>query len=129
MTKSTCVSCLISLLFSLALELAPPIFLPVTVNKGQTLQLRCLDQNPSLIGRIEIRNPGDMMVATLLYSVPNVTRSFAGTYSCVAISRLNASVTITVTTTVTVQCEWVTIQLLFNLDHSLQPTQSMVVYR
>ena len=43
------------------------------------------------------------MVGTTSYNVPNATREFAGTYSCVAISQIDSSDTATTTAEVIIQ--------------------------
>ena len=85
--------------------LVAPIFNPTTVNEFTPLSISCVNAMPNIVGRVQILNFDGEMVGTLSYRIPNATREFAGTYSCIAISRINASDTATTTAEVTIQCK------------------------
>ena len=94
----------ISTMSSLA-ALVAPTFNPVTVNEFTRLVIRCDNAVPNNVGRIQIFNPDGEMVGSLYYTVANVTREFAGTYSCVATSRIDPNITATTTTEIIVRCK------------------------
>ena len=85
--------------------LVAPLFDPTAVNEFTPLVIRCFNVVPNNVGRIQIFNPDGEMVGILSYSVPNATREFAGTYSCVATSQINANITATTTAEVTIRCK------------------------
>ena len=91
----------------LVLDLQSPILSDVTVNEGEMLKLQCASSNiPNLI-TFHILGPNGMPVSVgFFYSVPNVTRAHAGTYTCVVMGTLdNTTVTLNATSTVVVQCK------------------------
>ena len=85
--------------------LVAPTFHSVTVNEFTPLMIRCINVVPNNVGRVQIFNPDGEMVGDLSYNVPNATREFAGTYSCVVTSRIDPNITATTTTEVTVRCK------------------------
>ena len=64
--------------------LRQPLFPDVTVNEGQLLKVTCVARNIADITTIQIFDPNGVPVSTFLgvYTVPNVTRVFAGIYTC-----------------------------------------------
>ena len=88
-----------------------PLFTNVTVNEGELLQITCLTRNIRDITTFEVLDPNGRPVATVnvlgVISVPNVSRAFAGTYTCVIRSMLDNS-TVNATSTVVIQCELLT---------------------
>ena len=83
-----------------------PLFPNVTDNEGELLSVVCITRNIFDITTSEVLDPNGMPVMTPVgvFNVPNVTRAFAGTYTCVVRStRDNSSVT--ATSTVIIQCK------------------------
>ena len=83
-----------------------PLFPNVMVNEGQLLKVTCVRRNIQAITTLQILNPNGVPVPTSLgvYNEPNVTRNFAGTYTCVVRSTLDNS-TANATSTVVIQCK------------------------
>ena len=86
--------------------LRTPLFPDVTVNEGQTLKVTCVGRNIPDVTTLQILDPSGMPVPTSLgvYTVPNVTKAYAGTYTCVIMSTIDNS-TATATSTVIIQCK------------------------
>ena len=63
-------------------------FTNVTVNEGGLLKVTCITRNIPDITTFQVLDPNGMPVATVLgvFHVPNVTRSYAGTYTCIVTS-------------------------------------------
>ena len=82
------------------------LFPDVTVNEGQSLKVTCVARNIADITTFQIFDPNGVPVPTFLgvYTVPNVTRAFDGTYTCVVRSTLDNS-TVSAISTVVVQCK------------------------
>ena len=76
-----------------------------TVNEGELLKIACTSRNIADITTLQILNPNGVQVPTVLgvYSVPNVSRTFAGTYTCVVTSTLDNS-TVNETSVAIVAC-------------------------
>ena len=86
--------------------LRQPIFPNVTVNEGGWLEIFCIIRNIRDIITFQIHNPSGISVSIGgVFSVPNVTRAYAGTYSCVIRSILNNS-TVSATSVVIIQCKF-----------------------
>lgn len=86
-------------------ELLPPQFSGATVIvEGGTLSVSCINTVPIAVGTVQMVNPNGTVVNTGIFTVRNITRSYAGTYSCIVSSTLNNS-SLTVTAEVIVQCE------------------------
>ena len=83
--------------------LVAPRFNPVTVNEFTRLEIRCDNVVPSNVGQAQIFNPDGEMVGVSSYTVADATREFAGTYSCVATSRIDPNITATTTAEVIIQ--------------------------
>ena len=64
-----------------------------TINEGESLKITCTSRNVPDITTLQILNPNGVPVHEILgvFSVPNVTRSYAGTYTCVVTSALDNS--------------------------------------
>ena len=77
-----------------------------TVIEGELLKITCVPRNIPGITTLQILNPNRVRVPTSLgvYSVPNVTQSYAGTYTCVVISTLD-NFTVNDTSLVIVECK------------------------
>ena len=92
------------------LVLQKPSFTNVTVNEGGNLELTCITRNISDIttftGTSQVLDPNGMPVATVfgVFRVPNVTRRYAGTYTCIVTSTLDNS-TVNETSVVIAQCK------------------------
>ena len=89
--------------------LAQPAFADVTVNEGDLLELVCVTMNsPEVISIVYIQSPSSvprrLPNATPVISVPNVTRDFAGTYTCIVASSIDNSV-VNDTSKVIIQCK------------------------
>lgn len=84
--------------------LAQPVFPDVIVDEGQLLSIMCTTNNIPAITTFEIRGPNGVPVNESLgvFTVPNVTREYAGIYSCVVMSTINNS-TVTETSRVVVR--------------------------
>jgi hypothetical protein len=76
------------------------------VDEGQLLTITCMTNNIPAITTFEIRDPDGVPVNASLgvFTVPNVTREYAGIYSCVVLSTNNNS-TVTETSRVVIQCK------------------------
>lgn len=87
-------------------DLALPLFPDVTVGEGELLMAECTMNNIPDITTFEIRDQYGMLVNAPLgvYTVPGVTRAYAGTYSCIVMSTLDNS-TVNETSQVIVQCK------------------------
>ena len=84
-----------------------PVFPDVTVSEGDLLTLECtMDNNIPNITTFEILDQNGMAVSAPrgVYSVPSVTREYAGTYSCIVMSTIDNS-TVNDTSEVTIQCK------------------------
>ena len=94
------------------LVLQQPLFADATVNEGELLEITCVIRNIPNITTFEILDPNGMPVSTTLgvFSIPNVTRTYAGTYICIVTSTLD-NTTVNATSTVIVQCK---LQLSYN---------------
>ena len=105
------------------IALAQPEFLDVTVNEGELLKITCLIKNIPDIATFEVLDPNGTSIATVLgvYSVPNVTRYYAGIYTCVVNSILDNS-TVNETSVVTVQCKLKTMMYVASY-HGIYPKQ------
>ena len=93
----------------LPLVLARPAFADVTVNEGDLLELVCVTMNsPEISSMVHIQSPSSvprrLPNATHVISVPNVTRDFAGTYTCIVASSIDDSV-VNDTSEVIIQCK------------------------
>ena len=88
------------------IALAQPQFLDVTVNEGELLKITCLIRNIPDISMFEVLDPNGRPVDTVLgvFTVPNVNRTLAGTYTCIVRSTLEGS-NVTAISTVVVQCK------------------------
>ena len=82
------------------------MFPDVTVDEGQLLTITCTNNNIPAITTFEIRDPDGVPVNASLgvFTVPAVTREYAGIYSCVVESTINNS-TVTETSRVVIQCK------------------------
>ena len=91
------------LIFFLVLQM--PLFSNATVNEGDLLEVTCVSRNIPDITTVEVLDPNGMPVPTVLgvLSMPNVTCSYAGTYTCVVTSTLDNS-TVNETSEVTIEC-------------------------
>ena len=79
----------------------------MTVSEGDLLTLECtMDNNIPNITTFEILDQNGMAINAPLgvYSVPNVTREYAGTYSCIVMSTIDNS-TVNDTSEVIIQCK------------------------
>ena len=78
----------------------------MTVNEGEMLKIICITRNIPDITTAEVLGPNGMPVSTVLadFSVPNVTRNYAGMYTCVVTSTLDNS-TVNETLVVIVECK------------------------
>ena len=94
------------LLIASIIVLRLPIFPDVTVNEGALLKVTCVSRNIPGITSLQILDPNGMPVPVSLgvYTVPNVTRAYAGTYTCVVRSTRDNS-TVNATSTVVIQCK------------------------
>ena len=90
----------------LILVLRQPLFSSAIVNEGELLTIACLTRNIPSIITFEVFDPNGLPVTTVLgvFRVPNVTRAYAGTYTCIVRSNRDNS-TVSVTSTVVIQCE------------------------
>ena len=86
--------------------LVQPVFPDVTVSEGDLLTIECTMDNIPDITTFEILDQNGMAVSALLgvYSVPSVTREYAGTYSCIVMSTIDNS-TVNDTSEVIIQCK------------------------
>ena len=88
--------------------LRPPLFADVTVNEGELLRIICITRNIPNIITFQIFDPNGVPVTlstTLgVFSVPNVTRAYAGTYTCVVSSTIDNG-TVNETSNVIIQCK------------------------
>ena len=87
--------------------LVQPVFPDVTVSEGDLLTIECtMDNNIPNITTFEILDQNGMAVSAPLgvYSVPSVTREYAGTYTCIIMSTIDNS-TVNDTSEVTIQCK------------------------
>ena len=88
----------------------PTFFFPLTstVNEFTPLTINCINGVPPSIGGVQIFNPAGESVGgvTGTYSVPNVTRAFAGIYRCVVTSVIDANVTKSISAEVIIQCKF-----------------------
>ena len=73
--------------------LAQPQFLDVTVNERELLKITCLIRNIPDISTFEVLDPNGRPVDTVLgvFTVNNVNRTHAGTYTCIVRSTLDGS--------------------------------------
>ena len=78
----------------------------MTVSEGDLLTLECIMDNIPNITTFKILDQNGMAVSAPLgiYSVPSVTREYAGTYSCIIMSTIDNS-TVNDTSEVTIQCK------------------------
>ena len=79
----------------------------MTVIEGDLLTLKCImDNNIPDITTFEILDQNGMAINAPLgvYSVPNVTREYTGTYSCIVMSTIDNS-TVNDTSEVIIQCK------------------------
>ena len=83
-----------------------PLFLDATTNEGELLEITCLTRNIPDISTFQVLNPNGMLITTILgvYRVPNATRAFAGTYTCVVTSTIDNS-TVNAISMVVIQCK------------------------
>ena len=83
-----------------------PLFLDATTNEGELLEITCLTRNIPDISTFQVLNPNGIPITTILgvYRVPNVTRAFAGTYTCVVTSTIDNS-TVNAISMVVIQCK------------------------
>ena len=90
----------------MVIALRLPLSPDVTVNEGQTLKVTCVSRNIPDITTLQILDPNGMPVPVSfgVYTVPNVTRAFAGSYTCVITSTINNS-TVSEISTVIIQCK------------------------
>ena len=87
-------------------ELTPPVFANIKVLEGDELILNCGNTVPASIGRLQILDPSGMVVGSTKYQVQNVSRTNAGTYSCIVSSVLpNNTNSLTVTAEVILECK------------------------
>ena len=86
--------------------LAQPLFLNATVNERELLKITCLIRNIPDTSTFEVLDPNGRPVNTVLgvFTVNNVNRTHAGTYTCIVRSALDGS-NVTATSTVVVQCK------------------------
>ena len=86
--------------------LVQPVFPDVTVSEGDLLTIECTMDNIPDITTFEILDQNGMAVSAPLgvYSVPSVTREYAGTYSCIVMSTIDSS-TVNDTSEVIIQCK------------------------
>ena len=70
------------------------------------MKITCLTRNIADITTFQVLNPNGVAVSTTLgvYTVDNVTRDFAGVYTCIITNNMDRS-TINATSTVVIQCE------------------------
>ena len=111
--------------FLLILALRTPLFSGATVNEGEVLTIICVSRNIPDITTFQILDPNRMPVPTVagVFSVPNVTRAFAGTYTCVVRSTLD-NTTMNMTSVVVVQCKLFIKPLLRTLTPSCMCTNN-----
>ena len=85
-----------------------PSFDDVTVNEGDLLELICVtnDTQPTTSTHIQgpISVPRRIPNNSPIISVPNVTRDFAGTYTCIVTDETDYSV-VNETSEVVIQCK------------------------
>lgn len=95
-----------SLLLPMIIVLRQPLFSDTTVDEGELLEISCVTRNIPDIITFCVLDPNEMLVTTILgvFSVSNVTRSYAGTYRCVVQSTIDNS-TVNETSTVIIQCK------------------------
>ena len=88
------------------IALREPIFPDATINEGELLRITCITRNIPDIITFKVLDPNGMPVATVLgvYSVLNVTREFAGLYTCVVVSTIDNS-TVNAISTVIILCK------------------------
>lgn len=93
---------------TLFLVLQRPLFPDVTVNEGQLLAISCITRNIPDITTFQILDPNGIQIPTILgqYRVPNVTRAFAGSYTCCVMSTIDNS-TVSAISRVVIQCKFV----------------------
>ena len=86
--------------------LVQPVFPDVTVSEGDLLTIECTMDNIPDITTFEILDQNGMAVSAPLgvYSVPSVTREYAGIYSCIVMSTIDNS-TVNDTSEVIIQCK------------------------
>ena len=72
------------------LVLRQPLFANVTVSEGELLELTCITRNIPAITKVQILDqhgmPLDLVTSFGIFTVPNVTREYAGVYMCVVTS-------------------------------------------
>ena len=90
------------------IALMRPSFDDVTVNEGDLLELICVtnDTRPTTSTHIQgpISVPKRFPNNSPIISVPNVTRDFAGTYTCIVTDETDDSV-VNETSEVVIQCK------------------------
>ena len=67
----------------------------------------CVNSNPPLVSNLTVLEPnGEVVPANLggVFTVPNATRNYSGTYTCLISSIINND-TVMATAEVTIQCE------------------------
>ena len=86
------------------------MFANVTVSEGELLELTCITRNIPDITTLQILDSNGMPLDPLVISVgvitiPNVTRNYAGVYTCVVTSTIDNS-TVNATSVVIVECKY-----------------------
>ena len=86
--------------------LRQPLFPDVTVNEGELLRITCITRNIPDIITFQILDPNGVPVSALMgvFTVPNVTRAYAGTYTCVVMSTIDNG-TVNEISNVIIQCK------------------------
>ena len=100
------------------LVLNQPLFGSATVEEGELLTITCITRNIPDISSFQVLDPNGMPVTTALggFSVPSVTRAYAGTYICVVRSNRDNS-TVSASSVVVILCKlsaWVNISIPVN---------------
>ena len=99
------------------LALMRPLFDDVTVNEGDLLELICAtdDTLPTTSTHVQspISVPRRLPNNSPIISIPNVTRDFAGTYTCIITDESDDSV-VNETSEVVIQCKFPIQKVLYN---------------
>ena len=86
------------------------MFANVTVSEGELLKLTCITRNIPDITTIQILDPNgmplDREISVGVITVPNITRNYAGVYTCIVTSKLDNS-TVNDTSVVIIECEYI----------------------
>ena len=93
-------------MYLILLVLRQPLFTSATVNEGELLRITCAIRNIPSITSFQVLDPNGVPVTTVLgvFRVSSVTRTYAGTYTCVVRSTRDNS-TVSATSTVVIQCK------------------------